>query len=91
MISKKRYTIIYKNRLIQNNSSFQISIHNFNRSTTYLNLFNNMGCGVNSRPRGQKIIMLGLKNSGKTALFHYIVAGQKVHPASTIGINDDSF
>ena len=57
----------------------------------YLNLFNNMGCGVNSRPRGQKIIMLGLKNSGKTALFHYIVAGQKVHPASTIGINDDSF
>ena len=50
-----------------------------------------MGCGVNSRPRGQKIIMLGLKNSGKTALFHYIVAGQKVHPASTIGINDDSF
>jgi len=56
-----------------------------------LNLFDNMGCGVNSRPRGQKIIMLGLKNSGKTALFHYIVAGQKVHPASTIGINDDSF
>ena len=57
----------------------------------YLNLFNNMGCGVNSRPRGQKIIMLGLKNSGKTALCHDIVAGQKVHPASTIGINDDSF
>jgi len=50
----------------------------------YLNYFNSlkiiflrMGCGLsglNSRPRGHKIIMLGLKNSGKTALFHYIVA-----------------
>ena len=50
------------------------------------------GCvGASNKTKGEKIIMIGLKNSGKTTLYHYIVYNNKVKPAPTIGNNRNSF